>query len=215
MSKKKTDAIKASPAPAPKAAPAPAAPAPAAPAPAAPAPATPAPATPAPATPESATPAPAPVAAAKPVSKSQPALGKKTGNESGGRILPKEELNPAVLEFLKVCTNYLSAYFFLFESEYLLIRALLISFFINELCISNYRKCEKFKLIFEGDSPRIEMDSRKIIMLPSFFGTNRSNKLLMITTTVGVHINIIRPCYFILHNHSRISFVYSISVFPI
>merc|ERR1719469_379064 len=55
--------------------------------------------------------------------------------------------------------------------------------------LNSSRKCEKFKLIFEGDSPRIEMDSRKIIMLPSFFGTNRSSKLLMITTTVRVHIN--------------------------
>jgi hypothetical protein len=136
LSKKETDAIKASPAPAPTA-------------------------------------AAAPVAAPKPVSNSQPALGKKTGNESGGRILPKEELNPAVLEFLKVCTNYLSAYFSLLESEYLVVRALLIPFLINELCISNYRKCEKFKLVLVGDSPRIEVDSRNIIMLPSFLGTNR------------------------------------------
>jgi predicted membrane protein len=58
-------------------------------------------------------------------------------------------------------------------SEYLLVRALLISFLIYVLCISNYRKCEKFKLHLERDSPKIEMDSRNIIMLPSFFGTNR------------------------------------------
>jgi hypothetical protein len=150
LSKKETDAIKASPAPVPAPVPAPG-----------PAPA------PAPA------PAAAPAAAPKPASNSQPALGKKTGSESGGRILPKEELNPAVLEFLKVRTNYLSAYFFLVESEYLLVRALILSFLINLLCISNHRKCEKFKLVLKGDSPRIEMDSRNIIMIPSFLGINR------------------------------------------
>ena len=81
---------------------------------------------------EAPAPAPAPKAAApKPTPTGQAALGKKTGSETGGRILPKEELDPSVLEFLKVIS------FTYLDNIYLFVpQSILIFFFFHFLIIS-------------------------------------------------------------------------------
>jgi len=49
---------------------------------------------------QAASPAPAPKVTPPPASNGA-AFGKTTGKETGGKVLPKEELNPAVLDLLK------------------------------------------------------------------------------------------------------------------
>ena len=120
-------ATKAPPAEAPAPAPAPAPKAPPAEAPA-PAPA------PAPKAPPAEAPAPAPKAAApKPTPTGQAALGKKTGSETGGRILPKEELDPSVLEFLKVIS------FTHLDNIYLFVPQSTLTFFFFHFLIISFR----------------------------------------------------------------------------
>merc|ERR1719343_669734 len=67
--------------------------------------------TPTPAPEPAPAPAPEPAPAPKPAPSKEPALGKVLGGEKGGQILPKEELNPAVLDLLKVCNLHEYIYF--------------------------------------------------------------------------------------------------------